>query len=160
MHRRLQVLSTMATQPLEDVAKSGQHGPLQLFQLYVIKDRDFCKRLIQRKHTTHLTCRFCGTSDTVFHGHERKQLSLKVLLLTPDEEPCMFCTQQQTAKCCMCHTVTMVADSQGLTISDRKTHELSTRQTQQGKDASAPVDTPFWTLQGQPRLAMLASWSL
>lgn len=50
VHRCLQVLSTMATQPLEDVAKSGQAGPLQLFQLYVIKDRSFCKRLIQRKH--------------------------------------------------------------------------------------------------------------
>ena len=54
VHRCLQVLSTMATQPLEDVAKSGQDGPLQLFQLYVIKDRQFCRRLIQRKHTLHL----------------------------------------------------------------------------------------------------------
>ncbi|KAL3134156.1 hypothetical protein ABBQ32_008572 [Trebouxia sp. C0010 RCD-2024] len=42
------VLSTMATQPLEDVAKAGKDGPLQLFQLYVIKDRAFCRRLIQR----------------------------------------------------------------------------------------------------------------
>lgn len=42
------VLSTMATQPLEDVAKAGKDGPLQLFQLYVIKDRKFCKSLIQR----------------------------------------------------------------------------------------------------------------
>ena len=48
----MQVLSTMATQPLEDVAKSGKDGPLQLFQLYVIKDRNFCKRLIQRKSCT------------------------------------------------------------------------------------------------------------
>ncbi len=39
----------MATQPLEDVAKAGKDGPLQLFQLYVIKDRKFCKSLIQRK---------------------------------------------------------------------------------------------------------------
>lgn len=45
----MQVLSTMATYPLEHVAKSGKDGPLQLFQLYVIKDRNFCKRLIQRK---------------------------------------------------------------------------------------------------------------
>lgn len=37
----------MATQPLEDVAKAGKDGPLQLFQLYVIKDRKFCKSLIQ-----------------------------------------------------------------------------------------------------------------
>ena len=44
-----QVLSTMATQPLEDVAKAGKDGPLQLFQLYVIKDRKFCKSLIQRE---------------------------------------------------------------------------------------------------------------
>ena len=42
----------MATQPLEDVAEAGKDGPLQLFQLYVIKDRKFCKSLIQRKHTT------------------------------------------------------------------------------------------------------------
>ena len=47
----LQVLSTMATQPLEDVARAGQGGPMQLFQLYVIKDRNFCKSLIQRKHS-------------------------------------------------------------------------------------------------------------
>ena len=39
----------MATQPLEDVAKAGKDGPLQLFQLYVIKDRKFCKSLIQRE---------------------------------------------------------------------------------------------------------------
>jgi hypothetical protein len=45
----VQVLSTMATQPLEDVAKAVKDGPLQLFQLYVIKDRKFCKSLIQRK---------------------------------------------------------------------------------------------------------------
>ncbi len=48
----MQVLSTMATQPLEEVAKSGKDGPMQLFQLYVIKDRNFCKSLIQRKHTS------------------------------------------------------------------------------------------------------------
>lgn len=56
MDRWLQVLSTMATQPLEDVAKAGKDGPLQLFQLYVIKDRDFCKRLIQRKPPSHVPC--------------------------------------------------------------------------------------------------------
>ena len=39
----------MATQPLEDVARAGRGGPMQLFQLYVIKDRNFCKSLIQRK---------------------------------------------------------------------------------------------------------------
>ena len=48
--RCVQVLSTMATQPLEAVAKAGKEGPLQLFQLYVIKDRSFCKSLIQRTH--------------------------------------------------------------------------------------------------------------
>lgn len=57
MDRWLQVLSTMATQPLEDVAKAGKDGPLQLFQLYVIKDRAFCRRLIQRKHPSPVQCR-------------------------------------------------------------------------------------------------------
>ena len=61
VYRCLQVLSTMATQPLEEVAKSGKDGPLQLFQLYVIKDRNFCKRLIQRKHSSHIECKTCLT---------------------------------------------------------------------------------------------------
>ena len=75
--------------------------------------------------------------------------------------PCiLFCTQRQTAKCCMHYNITLVADRQGLTISNCKLHEFATRQTQHRKEASAPVDTPFWTLQGQPRLAMLALWSL
>ena len=39
----------MSTQPLEDVAKAGSGGPLQLFQLYVIKDRKFCRSLIKRE---------------------------------------------------------------------------------------------------------------
>lgn len=46
----------MATQPLEDVAKAGKDGPLQLFQLYVIKDRKFCKSLIQREDMHHFQC--------------------------------------------------------------------------------------------------------
>lgn len=49
----VQVLSTMSTQPLEDVAKAGQGGPLQLFQLYVIKDRKFCRSLINRELPSH-----------------------------------------------------------------------------------------------------------
>lgn len=39
----------MSTQPLEDVANAGREGPLQLFQLYVIKDRKFCRSLIERE---------------------------------------------------------------------------------------------------------------
>lgn len=60
----------MATQPLEDVAESGQAGPLQLFQLYVIKDRSFCKRLIQRKYITYVHRRSGVVHDAVVVIHD------------------------------------------------------------------------------------------
>ena len=40
--------STMGTVPLAEVREAGREGPLMLFQLYVFKDRDFTRGLIQR----------------------------------------------------------------------------------------------------------------
>lgn len=42
----VQIQSTMGTVKLAEVAKAAQGAPLMMFQLYVIKDRDFCRRLI------------------------------------------------------------------------------------------------------------------
>ena len=42
----LQCVSTMATQPLEDVARAGQPSPALWFQLYVLSDRDFVKGMV------------------------------------------------------------------------------------------------------------------
>ena len=54
--------------------------------------------------------------DTLFHGYAKPLLAVKVPVFT--RRPCiLFCTQRQTAQCCMCHTTTMIADSQGLTAS-------------------------------------------
>ncbi|CAL8464246.1 g3781 [Coccomyxa elongata] len=45
------VQSTMGTVPLADVRQAGAGGPLMFFQLYVFKDREFVKRLVQ--HAEH-----------------------------------------------------------------------------------------------------------
>ena len=42
----LQGVSTMATQPLEQIAEAGRQAPLLWFQLYVLKDREFVKRMV------------------------------------------------------------------------------------------------------------------
>lgn len=39
----------MGTVGLADVRQAGAAGPLMLFQLYVFKERDFVKQLIQRE---------------------------------------------------------------------------------------------------------------
>ena len=46
-HVPLQVVSTMATTSLEDIAAAGQSAPCLIFQLYVTKDRKFTASLIQ-----------------------------------------------------------------------------------------------------------------
>lgn len=43
----LQVQSTMGTVKLEEVRAAGEGAPLMMFQLYVIKEREFTQRLIQ-----------------------------------------------------------------------------------------------------------------
>lgn len=45
----IQIVSTMATTSLEDVAKASKGSPLLIFQLYVQRDRDFTASLIQSK---------------------------------------------------------------------------------------------------------------
>ena len=42
----LQVQSTMGTVKLAEVAEAAAGAPLMMFQLYVIKDRTFCRNLI------------------------------------------------------------------------------------------------------------------
>ena len=76
----VQVLSTMSTQSLEDVAKAGQGGPLQLFQLYVIKDRKFCRSLINRELPSPalLHLRFFRNIDII--GSERTRSDISCLL--------------------------------------------------------------------------------
>ncbi len=48
----IQIVSTMATTSLEDVAKASKGSPLLIFQLYVQRDRDFTASLIRSK--THI----------------------------------------------------------------------------------------------------------
>ena len=43
----MQVVSTMGTTTLEDVAAAASDVSQHMFQLYVIKDRDFSKQLVQ-----------------------------------------------------------------------------------------------------------------
>jgi isopentenyl diphosphate isomerase/L-lactate dehydrogenase-like FMN-dependent dehydrogenase len=43
----LQVQSTMGTVGLKDVCNAGRGAPLMFFQLYVLKDREFSKNIIQ-----------------------------------------------------------------------------------------------------------------
>ena len=45
----MQVQSTMGTVELAEVRQAGAAGPLMMFQLYVFKERDFVKHLIQRE---------------------------------------------------------------------------------------------------------------
>ena len=45
----IQIVSTMATTSLEDVAKASKGSPLLIFQLYVQRDRDFTASLIRSK---------------------------------------------------------------------------------------------------------------
>lgn len=45
----LQVVSTMGTTSLEDVAAASEGSPLLIFQLYVQRDRDFTASLIRSK---------------------------------------------------------------------------------------------------------------
>lgn len=44
-----QIQSTMATVRKEEVAKAAQGAPLMMLQLYVTKNRDFCRKLILGK---------------------------------------------------------------------------------------------------------------
>lgn len=43
----LQIVSTMGTTTLEDVAAASGDASRHMFQLYVIKDRDFTQKLVQ-----------------------------------------------------------------------------------------------------------------
>ena len=52
----VQVVSTMATTSLEDVASAGQSAPCLIFQLYVTKDRKFTASLIQSQPCKDKTC--------------------------------------------------------------------------------------------------------
>ena len=52
----VQVVSTMATTSLEDVAAAGQSAPCLIFQLYVTKDRKFTASLIQSQACHDTTC--------------------------------------------------------------------------------------------------------
>ena len=45
----IQIVSTMATTSLEDVAKASKGSPLLIFQLYTQRDRDFTASLIRSK---------------------------------------------------------------------------------------------------------------
>ena len=45
----LQIVSTMGTTSLEDVAAASEGSPLIMFQLYVQRDRDFTASLIHSK---------------------------------------------------------------------------------------------------------------
>lgn len=45
----LQIVSTMGTTSLEDVAQASEGSPLLIFQLYVSKDRGFTAALIRRE---------------------------------------------------------------------------------------------------------------
>ena len=62
----------MGTVPLADVRQAGAGGPLMFFQLYVFKDRDFVKRLVQRELPP--LCRHAPAlfkdwrADTVLHA--------------------------------------------------------------------------------------------
>ena len=49
----MQVQSTMGTVGLADVRQAGAAGPLMMFQLYVFKERDFVKQLIEREMCMH-----------------------------------------------------------------------------------------------------------
>lgn len=51
----------MGTVGLADVRKAGASGPMMMFQLYVFKERDFVKQLIQRTQHTCLLC-ICATA--------------------------------------------------------------------------------------------------
>ena len=57
----MQVQSTMGTVELAEVRKAGAAGPLMMFQLYVFKERDFVKQLIQRE--MHARTRSCKLTD-------------------------------------------------------------------------------------------------
>ena len=46
----MQVVSTMGTMLLEEVAAAASDPSQHMFQLYVIKDRDFTKQLVQVMH--------------------------------------------------------------------------------------------------------------
>ena len=43
----MQVQSTMGTVHMDNVAKAGRDAPLLMFQLYVIKERDYTQKLIE-----------------------------------------------------------------------------------------------------------------
>ena len=44
----MQVQSTMGTVELAEVRQAGAAGPMMMFQLYVFKERNFVKQLVQR----------------------------------------------------------------------------------------------------------------
>ena len=46
----LQIVSTMGTTRLEDVAEASKGSPLLIFQLYVQRDREFTASLLRSKH--------------------------------------------------------------------------------------------------------------
>ena len=57
-----QVVSTMGTTALEEVAAAAADPSQHMFQLYVIKDRDFTRQLVQVR--SEATCGVQHTSRT------------------------------------------------------------------------------------------------
>lgn len=76
----------MGTIPLADVRQAGAGGPLMIFQLYVFKNRDFVRRILQRErprpaligraliHTQKASCVF--TALVTNHTRHGKQLAI------------------------------------------------------------------------------------
>ena len=69
----LQIVSTMGTTSLEDVAAASEGSPLLIFQLYVQRDRDFTASLIQSKFSI-LMC-LCSTQEML---HKQMQQNAHV----------------------------------------------------------------------------------
>ena len=56
----------MGTVGLADVRQAGASGPMMMFQLYVFKERDFVKQLIQRTQHACALC-ICATAAPCHH---------------------------------------------------------------------------------------------
>ena len=71
----MQCVSTMATQPLDAVARAGQGSPALWFQLYVLSDRDFVRAMVlsaphgcpDARTSQHRAFAGCGLASTRQH---------------------------------------------------------------------------------------------
>ena len=93
----VQIVSTMGTTRLEDVAEASKGSPLLIFQLYVQRDRDFTASLLRSKQSLEFSTKF--TSQNAAEVTQLLTHSTVIMVL-----PNAACMSMQTVTACTMST--------------------------------------------------------